>query len=69
MRNILTRLIIFLDTMNIWQGIVLVFLIVAMFIQDIAAKATKKAEPAKKPAPAPKKVEKKSEKSSKKKVV
>jgi hypothetical protein len=35
--------------MNIWQGIVLVFLIIAMFVQDIATKAAaKKAAPAKK---------------------
>ena len=53
-----------LDTMNIWQGIVLAFLIIAMFVQDIATKATKKAAPAKK---ATKKVEKKETKSSSKK--
>jgi len=33
--------------MNIWQAITLVFLFVAMFVQDIAAKVAKKAAPVK----------------------
>jgi len=33
--------------MNIWQTITLVFLFVAMFVQEIATKVTKKAAPVK----------------------